>query len=704
MANGSAWQAWQGRFWTFFGRCVDEDSPYAIFLKNNRMILHVAACALSTLASLLAAFVLRFELSLIDSAPGSWWPWFATAAPLLIGLRAGAFTVLGQHRASWRYAGARDVPPLVLTVVAASAVAAPVLLLVWASWFPRSVIVIEALFGILFLVGARFSYRLLDAVRNGAARDRRLPVIVLGAGSAGNMVVRGMLAGDLADYWPTAILDDDPLKRGTTIQGVPVLGGIEDMAAIATRTGAAALVMALPSATSSQTYRVLRHARRTRLPLKTIPHLARILASSQVTPPISDFSVEDLLHRRPVGGDDPRVGRFLGGRTVLVTGAAGSIGSELCRQIAEQRPRRLLCLDRDENGLFRLENSLRRLGAPCEVVPVLADVRERRRLLDVFRRWRPETVFHAAAYKHVPVLQSHPAEAVRNNVRGTLNAAELADQHGAGAFVLISTDKAVNPTSVMGATKRIAERIVRDLNTRSRTRCSVIRFGNVLGSNGSVVEVFQEQIRTGGPVTVTHPHIERFFMTVPEAVRLVLCAAALGAGGDTFVLDMGDPVRIADLAEDMIRLSGLTPEVDVPIVFTGLRPGEKLYEELWTGEEAPLPTEREGIRQAAGREGLDAVQARDLVALLQAADLHDEVGCWRYLLRLVPSFQAEPSANVVGALAPGLVAAAPRETAPAARPAARLAPAASTFRPAGSTALATADRDRPPASESPCLG
>ncbi|MCP4572461.1 MAG: polysaccharide biosynthesis protein [bacterium] len=644
---------------------------------------------MGTLIALVTAFLLRFELSALDRSANAWWPWFLSTAPVLVGLRVASFMALGQHRASWRFAGARDVLPLAVSVAAASAVTAPVMLLVWSGWFPRSILIIEFLLGMILLAGARFSFRILDVVRRGAGRDGRVPVVVLGAGSAGNMVVRGMLTGELTDYWPVALLDDDRLKEGTTIQGVPVKGTIDRVAEVARQTGAQAVVLALPTATASQTYRVLRHARRAGLPLKTIPDLARILASSRVTPPISDFSVEDLLNRRPVSAENPLVSRFLGGRTVLVTGAAGSIGSELCRQIAEQEPRRLLCLDRDENGLFRLEHTLRRLEAPCEVVPILADVRERARLADIYGRWRPEAVFHAAAYKHVPVLQSHPAEAVRNNVRGTLNVAELADEYDAAALVLISTDKAVNPTSVMGATKRVAERIVRDLDARSRTRCNVIRFGNVLGSNGSVVEVFQAQIRAGGPVTITHPHIERFFMTVPEAVRLVLCAAALGKGGETFVLDMGDPVRIADLAEQMIRLSGLTPEVDVPVIFTGLRPGEKLYEELWTAAESPRPTAHAGIRQASSEEGLDQAQREDLEALLRAGNRHDEVGCWRYLLRLVPSFRRQPEETIVGAMPPPPV----REQT---RPAAGLEWPGAAIKPAAAELRAAAPKQAPP--------
>ncbi len=383
--------------------------------------------------------------------------------------------------------------------------------------------------------------------------------------------------------------------------------------------------MALPTATSSEFYKVVQSCKATGLPLKTTPDLAQILSSSNVVTRISDFKLEDLLLRRPIRSDIPEIQEFLLDRAVLVTGAAGSIGSELCRQIAEQGTRLLVCVDKDENGLFRLEHELKNISGKTQCVYFLGDVKDPSRMGEMFSTWNPEVVFHAAAYKHVPVLQHHPVEAVRNNVGGTRNIASLAHKHGVHQFVLISTDKAVNPTSVMGATKRIAERIVRAQNEQSETRFSIIRFGNVLGSAGSVVELFLKQIRTGQPLTVTHEDIERFFMTIPEAVHLVLYSASMGIGGETFILDMGKPVKVYQLARQIIRLSGLTPDVDVPIEITGLRPGEKLFEELWTDEEKPENTTHPGILQAPCEESLTEGQVKSLEltrsALLNLTDM-----------------------------------------------------------------------------------
>ena len=616
-----------------------QDSPLARWIRRHRRLSCAAVCAAAAAAAFLGAFLMRFEMSAADGPAGGWSHWFIHGLPVVVAVRVGVFLALGLHRTTWRYASARDVVPLAWGTFLGSAVAAPALLVAWEGAFPRSVLAMDALLAFVLLAGARFAYRLGRELLAGEPREGAVPVIVIGAGKAGDLVLRAMRSGAAGRLRPVALLDDDPLKQGTSLQDVPVAGGIPDVEAVARRTGARAIVLALPTATTSQIYRAVQACRATGLPLKTTPDLARFLEGDRAAPPIRDFRLEDLLHRRPIRPDNPAIGGFLAGRTVLVTGAAGSIGSELCRQIAAQGCARLVCLDKDENGLFRLEQQLRRLGGSAPASFELADIRDRDHLDRIFTRWRPGIVFHAAAYKHVPILQHHPVEAVLNNVLGTRVVADLAAAHGAGDFVLISTDKAVNPTSVMGATKRVAERIVRTKNLSSATRFGVIRFGNVLGSNGSVVELFQEQIRRGGPVTVTHPDIERYFMTIPEAVHLVLFAATMGGLGETFILDMGKPVRIADLAAQMIRLSGLVPGVDVAIEHTGLRPGEKLTEELWTDRERPASTDHPGILRAPGEDGLDGPEQRQLENLLQAARSRDEDGVWRYLLRLVPTFR-----------------------------------------------------------------
>ena len=620
-------------------QALGEESPMARLVRRQRGLFWILiSCGISALAFLLA-FVIRYELSRLDSADLSWHSWFIRTVGLVVLVRLGAFVLLGLHRTNWRFAGAYDVFPLFASILISSAVIVPAVLHLWDGFFPRSILAMDAIICFMLLAAARFSYRLVDDFLGSLGRAHRTKVIVVGAGAAGNLTVRAMLTRGLVDYWPVAILDDDPYKQGTTLQGVPVKGPISRVAEIAARTGAQAIVLALPTATTSKFYKVVRQCKQTGLPLKTTPDLAQILSSSNVVTRISDFCLEDLLHRRPIRPDVPQIQEFLTGRTVLVTGAAGSIGSELCRQISEQGTSRLICVDKDENGLFRLEHELTALPGEVDTKFFLADIKDNTRMDEAFGTWRPEVVFHAAAYKHVPILQHNPVEAIRNNVTGTATIADLADTHGVAQFVLISTDKAVNPTSVMGATKRVAERVVRAKNLRSATRFSIIRFGNVLGSNGSVVELFLDQIKRGKPLTVTHEDIERFFMTIPEAVHLVLYSATMGVGGETFILDMGKPVKILELARQIIRLSGLTPDVDVPIEIIGLRPGEKLYEELWTDQEQPRRTNHPGILLAPGEETLPDSMAAAVGDLRDAAARNDPSTCWQKLLELVPSFQ-----------------------------------------------------------------
>jgi len=625
-------------------RLFGVNSPIFTLIRRNRLMFCVMLCSGVSLLSFTLAFVVRFDLSSLDSSPISWGHWWLKTLPLVLVLRLAVFLLFGLHRVTWRYASVHDVIPVFASVLLSSALMVPLVLAMWNGVFPRSILAIDAILNLLLLAGVRFSYRIADEILAGLGAGRREKVIVVGGGAAGNLTVRAMLSRADVDYWPVAILDDDPYKQGTTIHGVPVLGTIDDVGEVARMTRAKAIVMALPSAATRELYKIVRICKETGLPLKTIPDLAHILSgSSEAIARISEFKTENLLHRRPIRKDVPEIQQFLSRRSVLVTGAAGSIGSELCRQIAEQGTELLVCLDRDENGLFRLEHDLKKVQGQTRTIFYLADMRNRLRLEQLFATYRPELVFHAAAYKHVPVLQHHPVEAVGNNVGGTSVLAELSDIHGVETFLLISTDKAVNPTSVMGASKRIAERIVRARNQRSATRFCAIRFGNVLGSNGSVVELFQKQIREGKPVTVTHVDIERYFMTIPEAVHLVLYETHMGRGGETYILDMGRPIKIDQLARELVKLSGLTPDVDVPIVYTGLRPGEKLYEELWTEEETPGPTTHPGILVAPPAESLPDDLDREVTRLLEAAAANDVEVCWESILQLVPTFQGNTS-------------------------------------------------------------
>lgn len=621
--------------------------PAIGMIRRRRLLLCMVFCGGIAAASFYFSFLVRFELSPYDESPVAWRYWFAETLGLVVGIRLILFSLFRLHRVTWRYVGVHDIIPVFLSIVISSAILVPLVLFQWDNFFPRSVLAIDAGLCFLLLGGMRFSYRVLDEFLVSKGAEKQEKVIVVGAGSAGNLTVRAMLTRGLTEYRPVAILDDDPLKIGSTIQGLPVYGPISNIDQVVRKTNAQAIVLALPTATSSEFYKVVRTCKATGLPLKTTPDLKQILRSSNVVTRVSDFRLEDLLHRRPMRTDVPEIQQFLFERNVLVTGAAGSIGSELCRQIAEQGTEHLTCVDKDENGLFRLEHELRMICGETNLTFFLADIKNMDRMEELFSAQRPEVVFHAAAYKHVPILQHHPTEAVRNNVGGTRNITELANQHGVSHFVFISTDKAVNPTSVMGATKRIAERVVRSCNQRSATKFSIIRFGNVLGSAGSVVELFLKQIRNGQPVTVTHPDIERFFMTIPEAVNLVLYSATMGQGGDTFILDMGKPVKIAQLARQMIRLSGLTPEIDVPIVYTGLRPGEKLYEELWTDQEKPDQTSHPGILIAPGEDALNEELRSEVGRLLEAADGNDRDAVWSCLLALVPTFQGLTNGEAV---------------------------------------------------------
>ncbi len=608
-------------------------------IRRHRLIFCLLLCGFLSALSYTVSFYVRFELSPVFQVSSSWEPWWMKTIGVIVGIRVISFVVLGMHRVSWRYASARDIFPVVGSVLGSTLLIIPVVLFMWRGEFPRSIFVIDAVMNLLMVGGARYSYRLADELVTSFGAGRREKAIIIGAGSAGNLTVKAMLSSVLVKYWPVALLDDNLLKQKTTIQGVPVLGVIKDVRRIAELTGATAIILAIPTATSGEVYRVISECRKTGLPIKTIPDYGKIMQSSSAIARVKDFRIENLLYRQPVHKDVPEIGRFLGGRVILVTGAAGSIGSELCRQIVDQNNAgQLICMDKDENRLFRLEHLLKAKSTTIDIQYFLGDIKEARRLTSLFEKYRPNVVYHAAAYKHVPILQHHPVEAVANNVGGTRNLVRLADKYKVETFLFISTDKAVNPTSVMGATKRIAEKIIKSRDQISQTKFSTIRFGNVLGSNGSVIELFQKQIQDGQPLTVTHPDMERYFMTIPEAVHLVLFASTMGKGGEVFILDMGQPVKIDDLARQLIRLSGLVPDVDVPIHYTGLRPGEKLTEELWTDQEKPAETTHPGIRVAAKRQTMHDMTEL-VTSLIAAGEKNDLDGCWDGILGLVPSFR-----------------------------------------------------------------
>lgn len=578
--------------------------------------------------SLWLAFALRFDWKI----PGYYRDYYWQIALFVVGLRLVLFLFFGLYRGVWRYIGISDLITILKSVSLGSILVAAAsfftrridymkwgLPLHWLEGYPISVIVAEWLGAIIFIGGLRLGLRLLQSHR-AATRYRHLEkkrVLIVGAGDAGEMVVRQLIAHPEYGYQPMGFVDDDRSKHGKKIHGLPILGGRDNITQIVQSKEIEEIVIAIPSAPGSVIKSLVEECRRARVRFKIIPGIQDIIEGEVNLNQIREVELEDLLRRPPVKLNLEEIAGYLSRRRVLVTGAGGSIGAELCRQIVKYNPARLVLLGKGENSLYEIEHEL--LNVPgLDLVTLVADVNDPYRIQQVFARQKPQVIFHAAAHKHVPMMESNPTEAVKNNIFGTRVLAEAALKYEAERFVLISTDKAVNPTSIMGATKRMAEDVIASLVGRGRTKFMTVRFGNVLGSRGSVVPLFKKQIAAGGPVTVTHPEMQRYFMTIPEAVQLVIQAGAMGSGGEIFILDMGKPVKILDLARDLITLSGLEPEVDIPIEFIGLRPGEKLYEELLTAEEGVNATKHSQIFVARPR-GFKNTELNRMLKELEAA-------------------------------------------------------------------------------------
>ncbi len=540
---------------------------------------HLAAVGLSVIA----AFLLKFDLSI----PGTLDAVVKEALLIAVLVKLPVFEYAGFYRGLRRFASLPDLHMVFLGNLAGSALFAAMSMLWIGSAMPGSVLVIDALVCFVATALVRFSVRIRrEAFARDSSGPERTGILIYGAGSAGAELAREIHANRSSTYDVKGFLDDDPQKRSALILGAPVLGTGRDAAGVVhdlNRLGPIVkeIVIAMPSATGPQMREALANCRAARLACRTVPRLEELLSGKVLTSSVRNLSVKDLLGRQPVQLDESLVRPRIAGRSILVTGAAGSIGSELCRQVARFGPASLVILDQAESELFKIENELRETHPRLELCPALGDIRDRSRLAELLERYSVEAVFHAAAYKHVPMMESHVLEAVRNNILGTWNIVNTSWSHGVRSLLMISSDKAVNPVCVMGATKRVCERIVSSRPPGGgETKCVSVRFGNVLGSNGSVVPIFQSQIAAGGPVKVTHPEARRYFMTISEAVSLVVQAWSRSEGSEIFVLDMGEPIRIVDLAENMIRLAGFVPYEDIEIQFTGLRPGEKLVEEI----------------------------------------------------------------------------------------------------------------------------
>jgi FlaA1/EpsC-like NDP-sugar epimerase len=572
-----------------------------------KRILVLLNDALLISLSFFAAYALRFNtLNLNEYARQ-----ILYSLPLILGIRLTIFAIMGLYRGMWRFVGMRDLVLLIQAVTLSSGLSVGLLFIVFRlENYPRSVFVIDWFVVLIFIGGSRFAYRLY---REGAfnrpfeGQDKSMNgkrVIIVGAGRAGELILREILNNSHYDFIPVGFVDDDRLKRSSTIHGFHVLGNTRDIPRIVKEHNIDEIFLAIPSASSKAKRRIMRACKSSGLKFKTLPAMGQLLNGTVTVNALREFQIEDLLGRESVKLDAGSIKAYLRDKTVMITGAGGSIGSELCRQVAHFSPRRLVLYERSEFNLYQIQMNLLELYPDLEVHAVIGDVLNQNRAERTLRQFKPEVLFHAAAYKHVPLMELNSEEALRNNVYGTWVMARLSHAYGVKKFVMVSTDKAVRPTNIMGASKRIAELVCQGIGRDSKTKFVTVRFGNVLNSVGSVIPLFKRQIAKGGPITVTHPEIYRYFMTIPEAVQLIMQAGAMGRGGEIFILDMGEPIKIVDLARDMITLSGLEPDKDITIVFTGLRPGEKMYEELLTEGEEITSTLHEKIK-VAGAEKIE---------------------------------------------------------------------------------------------------
>jgi FlaA1/EpsC-like NDP-sugar epimerase len=611
-------------------------------LRHRRILITGFNIAVTTFA-LVLAYMLRFDFRLPDAEV----PSLKEAIWILLVAKIPVFRLAKIDRGWLRFVSFADLYYLVLANVIGTALFTAMSLVIIGPRFPRSVYCIDFVLCFLLTSGGRCSVRLYRDLRSsGLYRSGGRAILIYGAGVAGMALLRDLRSTRALGYRVIGFLDDDRAKLNFSFMGVRVLGSGRDAAKLVAfyqrrRIRIEEIIISMPSASGRQMREALANCRNSGAACKTIPSVGELLSGKVLSSQIRDVSVVDLLGREPVRLEEGLIQSSIAGRAILITGAAGSIGSELCRQVARFCPLRLVLFEQAESELFRIDRELAQSFSALEIVPEIGDVREYARVDEVIRKHAIDSVFHAAAYKHVPMMENNVIEAVANNVIGTYNVARAADRNGVANLLMISSDKAVNPTNVMGATKRVAELIVSSMHSlgdTGHTKSVSVRFGNVLGSNGSVVPLFTEQIAAGGPVTVTHSDMRRYFMTIPEAVQLVLQASTMGKGSEIFVLDMGEPVRIVDLARNMIRLAGREPDVDIEIRYVGLRPGEKLYEELITKGENVQPTHHEKIKIFAGARMTRAATEDWVRQLERLIARRDESGIVEHLVDLVPEY------------------------------------------------------------------
>lgn len=607
--------------------------PFIYTLRDKLKFLLLDGVILALMPVL--ALMIRFEGVLPDGELAilmGWLPWFV-AISLVV------FYAYGMYHRIWHYARVRDLVAIVGAVSLSVAIVF-VLDIFTGTRIPRSIYVLSWMLSIGSVGISRLAFKinwdnLSDGLDGGIQKKQ---VLIVGAGDAGAMMMREIEQNDAATMNIVGFIDDDVRKQGSRLSGFPVLGTSDDIVAVSKERCVDEIIIAMPSVSGSVIRKIADTCRLTGCQVKIMPSLLEMTDEHINVRKLRNINIEDLLRRDPIHLDFEKITSYIAGKTVLITGAGGSIGSEISRQISRVGAREIILLGRGENSIYEIYQELK-VKFPDQLYrTVIANITDAQRMEEVFARYQPQVVFHAAAHKHVPLMEIQPAEAVRNNVFGTRNVAELADRFSSEIFVLISTDKAVNPTSVMGATKRCAELVLQEINQHSSTKFVTVRFGNVLGSRGSVVPLFEKQIAAGGPVTITHPEMTRFFMTIPEAVQLVLQAGSQAEGGEVFLFDMGKPVKIKDMAYDLIQLHGLQPDKDIKLVYTGLRPGEKLYEELLTSEEGTTSTRHEKIFKARINP-LDTEElSRDLRIL---AESRDTLTILKTIKRMIPTYKSK---------------------------------------------------------------
>ncbi len=608
--------------------------------------------------SIYFSHLIRFDFSI----PGLTWELLISLLPYVLFIKLGCFFYFDVYKGMWRYTGLNDL----MNIVKASTIATGciIILILYANRFEdisRSVFIIDWCLTLIFIIGLRVFTRLcfsrftetisFNDIKDVFFQSLKIKpkpgkgVLIIGAGDCGQMICREFQANASIQSHVIGFLDDDKTKLGRKIHGVPVLGKIDELKPIVDSTGAEEVIIAIPSAGSQRMRQFVELCNAADIDFKTVPDMGELIDGKIKISSIRNVEYKDLLGREPVKLDKLKIGKYLGQKTVLVTGAAGSIGTGLCRQIGSYFPGTLILFERAESPLYDLDLELKKNYPSLDIMPVLGDINNVDEIKKTFEAFHPDIVFHAAAYKHVPMLEKYPWKAIENNIFGTKNLVEMAHQYKCEKFVFVSTDKAVNPFNIMGASKRIAEMIVQNFFKNSSTNFITVRFGNVIGSVGSVIPLFKKQIQEGGPVTVTHPDIIRFFMLIPEACQLILQAGAMGNGGEIFILEMGDPVKIDNMARDLIRLSGFEPDVDIKIEYTGLRPGEKLYEELMSHQENVIPTNHKKIL-VLNSTRIDLKDLKNKFETLKLAAFNRDVEVIKRLFKdIVPEYVPYPSSE-----------------------------------------------------------